>query len=127
GPSVPERLGGDHEVEDVAAGAAVLLGERQAEEPGLPDLRDELERVPALVVEAAVVVRRALPLDEVAEHLAERLLVVRELEVHLSLSPAGTWEAGTPCRTRPDPVLRTTPRPACRSSRHPARCPSRCS
>src|SRR5438874_565755 len=66
--SVRELLGGDHEVEDVAARAAVLLRERQAEQTGLADLRHELERVAALVVEAPVEVRRALPLDEVADH-----------------------------------------------------------
>src|SRR5947207_3427058 len=84
GVSVGELLRGEAEFEAVAAGAPVLLGKGQAEEAGLLDLGDELEGVTALVVGAPVVIGRALPLDEVADHLAERLLVVGELEVHLS-------------------------------------------
>ena len=71
----------------VAAGAAVLLGDRQAHQPQLGELGDELVREAVLAVEL-LGDRRDLRLGELADGAADQLLLVRELEVQATSLPS---------------------------------------
>ena len=70
-----------HSVVKSAAAAAVLLGERQAEQAELAHGQHGVDREGVVAV-PRLGVRRDLALGEVADDLAERLLLVAELEVH---------------------------------------------
>ena len=67
--------------ERVAAAAAVLLGERDAHQPELAELRDDLVREALLAVELLGDRRDLLP-REVAHGRLDQLLLVAEVEVH---------------------------------------------
>ena len=71
-----ERVG-----DGVAAGAAVLLRDRQAHQPELAELGDELVREARLAVELLGHRRHLLP-RELAHGVADELLLLREIEVH---------------------------------------------
>ena len=71
-----ERVG-----DGVAAGAAVLLRDRQAHQAELAELGDELVREARLAVELLGHRRDLLP-GELAHGVADELLLLREIEVH---------------------------------------------
>ena len=130
-PAARELLD-DHRVgREVEAHAAVLLGDRDAEQPELGHLLDDRRRV---LVRAVVVlgVREDLLVDELADHLGDRLLLVGLLverlggyghgRGHLVLSKGATRiparDRSSPRRTRPirgvrrGPPSRLPPAPA---------------
>ena len=87
GVDARELLQGEAEGEVVAAHAAVLLGNRQPEQPHPPHLRDDVVRERAALVEVADH-RRHHVAGEVLDGLAQRLvLVVEPVHAHSS-SPA---------------------------------------
>ena len=65
----------------VAAGAAVLLRDRQAHQPELAELGDELVREARLAVEL-LGDRRHLLARELAHGVADELLLLGQIEVH---------------------------------------------
>ena len=80
-----QLLDGDRVRDGVAAGAAVLLRDRQAHEAELGELRDELVGEARLAVEL-LGDRRHARLGEVADGAPDELLLVGQLEVHESES-----------------------------------------
>ena len=76
-----ELLDRDRVGERVAARAAELLGERDAHQPELGHLRDELVGKPALAVELLGDGRDAID-GERAHGVAEELVLGREVEIH---------------------------------------------
>ena len=70
----------------VEAGAAVLLGHRDAEEAELGHALDELRRVAVLAIDLGRL-RQHLGLGEVARGLLDGLLVFGEVELHLCYCP----------------------------------------
>jgi hypothetical protein len=88
-PVDPRQLLADHAVgQDVAEGAAVLLGDHRAHEAQGRELRDQLERV-ALLALVALDVGQDLLLRELADGLAHQALLRRELEVGHALEGRG--------------------------------------
>ena len=82
-----QLLDGDRVRNRVAARAAVLLGNRQAHQAELGELRDELVREARLAVEL-LGDRRHARLGEVADGAPDELLLVRQLEVHERILPS---------------------------------------
>ena len=76
-----ELLDGDAERGEVGARAAVLLGERQAEQAQLAHREHGVDGEGVLAV-PGLGVRRDLALGEVADDLAERLLLRAQVEIH---------------------------------------------
>ena len=79
-----ELLDRDRVGERVAAGAAVLLRERDPHQPEPAELLDDLVREALLVIER-LGDRRDLALGEVADGAADQLVVGREVEVHAAI------------------------------------------
>ena len=82
-----QLLDRDRVRDGVAARAAVLLGDRQAHEPELGELRDELVREARLAVEL-LGDRRHARLREVADGAPDQLLLVGQPEVHERILPS---------------------------------------
>ena len=82
-----QLLDRDRVRDGVGAGAAVLLGDRDAHQPELGELRDELVREALLAVEL-LGDRRDARLGEVAHRAPEQLLLVGQLVVHASARPS---------------------------------------
>ena len=87
GVDARELLDCDRVRDGVAAGAAVLLGHRQAHQPQLAELGDELVREALLTVEL-LGDGSDLRLRELADRAADQLLLVRELEVQATSLPS---------------------------------------
>ena len=76
-----QLLDRDAEHREVAAAAAVLLGERDAEQPEVAHAAHDVDREVVVAV-PRLGVRRDLALGEVADDLAERVVLFGELHVH---------------------------------------------
>ena len=87
GVDARELLDRDRIGHGVAAGAAVLLGDRQAHQPELAELCDELVREAGLAVEL-LGDGRDLRLRELADGAPDQLLLVAELEIQASSPPS---------------------------------------
>jgi hypothetical protein len=83
-----ELLDGDRVGQRVAARAAVLLGERDAHEPELAELRDDLVREALLAIEL-LGHRRDLVAGEVADGLLDEAVVVGQVEEHRGVNLDG--------------------------------------
>ena len=109
GPAEAHRGAGDllgHDggvLERADAGAAVLLGHLDAEDPELAELRVQLARHEACGV-PLVVVRHDLLLDEVAQGEAERLVVLVERRAPHRLPPGRVLLTGNNASTRRPPL-----------------------
>ena len=76
-----ELLDHEHVREEVGPGAAVLLGEADAHQPELGELREDVAREVVLAIPLGRV-RLDLGADEVARERLDLLLLGRKLEVH---------------------------------------------
>src|SRR5690606_6015957 len=94
-----ELLDGDAQRGEVATGAAVLLGEHDAEQAELTHLLHDVDREVVLDVPAGRV-RRDLTLGELSHHLAEHLVLLAQLPGHPYLHDASTPPVESPRRTR---------------------------
>jgi hypothetical protein len=92
----------DRHVDRVAAKAAVFLGKRHREQPGLDPFGVERIGVRGVAVEPAHVVRRRVPRHQLLHRFAEHRLLVAEAEIHHQLPETRiNWRRGSPCRRRP--------------------------
>ncbi len=82
-----QLLDRDRVRDGVAARAAVLLRDREAHQPELGELRDELVGEARLEVEL-LSDRRDARLGELADGAPDEFLLVREVEVHESSLPS---------------------------------------
>ena len=98
-----ELLDRDRVGQRVAAASAVLLRERDAHQPELPELLDDRVRERLRAVQL-LRDRSHLPLGEVAHRAADQLVVVGEIEVHAILIPNARYK----CHVKPptSPALR---------------------
>src|SRR5262249_35473484 len=76
-----QLLDGDRVRDGVGAGAAVLLGDRDAHEAELPELRDEVVGEPAFAIELLRHRSDAIPCER-PDGVSDQLVLWSEVEVH---------------------------------------------